>query len=109
VVLGLPFECAENALPGLEIMIKLPLVSTDNACDAVVTAKDEYFSETLQILRSSGSHQCVFGGVTEREGNYDVNVSLEGYQPQLLEYLYVWQGQCHVNTTRRLVRLEKAN
>src|SRR5690606_23618507 len=31
-VLGLPFECAENAVPGLEIMVKLPLVSVDNAC-----------------------------------------------------------------------------
>lgn len=109
VVLGLPFECAENAAPGLEIMVKLPLVSTDNACDATITAEDGNYSETLHVLRNSGPHQCVFGGAVEREGVYDVSVRLDGYQSQLLKNLYVWENQCHVNTDRRLIRLETAN
>jgi len=107
VIPGVPFECAENMAPGLEIMVKLPTVSTDNACDAMVTASDDHgYFETLHVLRNSGTHQCVFGGAVGREGDYDVNISLDGYKPQILNSLRVRENRCQVDTARRLIRLD---
>lgn len=108
-VTGTSFDCAENPVSYLEITVKLPLVATGNACDAEVSARDGDYSETLQVFEDFNTHQCVFRGAIEREGNYDVSINLGGYTTQLVESVDIKPQLCHVNTFRRVVRLLPGN
>jgi hypothetical protein len=75
-------------------------------CDATVTASDGAFSAALQP--SAGGGVCVWSGLPERSGVYDVTVSKPGYATVTRENVVVTADRCHVKTVSLDVTLAPA-
>ncbi len=87
--------CTTEAVAGLNITIK-DVATGLKLCDGVtVTANDGDYSEALQLFTNP---EPVFVGAFEREGNYVITVTKEGYQPFTSDTMFVISDICHVVT-----------
>ena len=75
--------------------------SQSRVCDAVVTARDDGFSEAL--LRDPGP-PCGYDGAAEREGTYSVTVEFQG-TTKVVGGVKVSSNACHVIPARIKVSL----
>ena len=66
-------------------------------CDAVVTARDQGFSEVLKSFGSSGEgHPCQYSGVYERTGTYTIEAA-RGDSSAEAGNVRVGADDCHVH------------
>jgi hypothetical protein len=72
-------------------------------CNAVVTARDGTFAETLMPLGDPGG--CTYGGAWERAGEYVVEVAV-GARMKTATGVRVTDGECHVNGRALTVTLD---
>ncbi len=85
--------CTQEAKAGLNVTVSLGSQTTITGEDITVVAVDGSYSETLMYYDASNP---VFSGAFEREGNYIITVSKEGYQTYTSDTITVTSDICHV-------------
>ncbi len=78
---------------GLNVKVKDAITNNYLGLGTTVTAKDGNYSETLVFLDRTVP---VFAGAVEREGNYILRVSAEGYANYVSERIKVTSDGCNV-------------
>lgn len=91
--------CTDVVTPGLEITVKDGGTTLTNGI--TVTATDGDYIEQLNPSEETG----IFKGADEREGNYIITVTGDGYQPYTSETITVTSDECHVITQEVTVNL----
>ncbi len=91
--------CTAEVKFGLRVVVTLNAQETDSVCNAVVTAIDEDFQEVLQAGVSQDDNKCMYFGVSERAGRYDVELAQHGFEIQTSDKVDVWRDNCHVKQT----------
>lgn len=95
-----PVFCTTEVVPS----IHLDLISEENAdadlCEANVIAINDGEQYRLDAFPASdeNSPSCSFRGPGEVGGAFTLQVSLDGYEPLLVDGIYVEKGVCHVAT-----------
>ncbi|WP_020208187.1 beta-propeller domain-containing protein [Gilvimarinus chinensis] len=105
---GEPIACDTQYVYGLEITVRGSPLHPIDYCEAEVIAVDGDYSEVLSGDYRNSLDACVFYGAGERPGNYDLKVSLSGYESQALENVVVSQDICHVQPQLREFQLSPA-
>ena len=67
-------------------------------CDAVAIASDSRITERLDLIRPRG--RCVYNGVINRPGEFDIFIMAEGYLPKTIESYEVEVDGCGFPKTR---------
>lgn len=94
-------NCTQEARAGLNITVQ-DVISHAVLTDGVsVVATEGTYSETLERIPGSD----VFSGAWERQGNYVLTVSKEGYQTHISETITVAADVCHVIPQNRAIAL----
>jgi len=85
--------CTQEAKAGLNVTVSLGNLTTITGEGITVVAVDGSYSETLTYYDESNP---VFSGAYEREGNYIITVSKEGFQTYTSGTITVTSDICHV-------------
>jgi hypothetical protein len=99
-----PVACLDYAAAGLDITVR---DGSDEhvkpkICDAVVTARDGDYVETLEAPLHS---DCSYLGAWERPGTYALTVTRQGFAAATVEEVLVDADECHVITERLTIDL----
>lgn len=65
-------------------------------CDAVVTARDGDYQETLELLPGASPSSCQHIGAPERAGSYQLTAARSGFAPAAPVTAVVTEDACHV-------------
>ncbi len=84
--------CTEEFAFGLNVTVT-DAATGERVCDAVVTATEGDFSETLEVLPGD---DCVYVGAGERAGTYRVEAAKAGFASAVQEDVVVGEDECHV-------------
>jgi len=97
--------CTPNMVFGLQIHVE-NAQSEAPICDAVVTAREGAYLETL-VPSVSYNAGCYYFGASERAGTYSLRAEAAGFSPNVLANVRVRVpgGDCHVETVRTSIRL----
>ena len=87
--------CTTEAVAALNVTVRLGDSTIPTSEGVTVVATDGDYTETLQVVDATNP---VFIGAFERQGNYTVTVSKEGYQTYTSEMTIITRDECHVNT-----------
>lgn len=85
--------CTTEAVAALNVTVRLGESTTPTSEGITVVANDGDYSETLLVQDTTNP---VFIGAFERQGNYIVTVSKEGYQTYTSEMTIITRDECHV-------------
>ena len=85
--------CTTEAVAALNVTVRLGDSTTPTSEGVTVVATDGDYTETLQVVDATNP---VFIGAFERQGNYIVTVSKEGYQTYTSEMTIITRDECHV-------------
>ncbi|MEX2350697.1 MAG: hypothetical protein WD554_07435 [Flavobacteriaceae bacterium] len=85
--------CTQEAKAGLNVTVKDATTNNYLGLGTTVLAKDGNYSETLINIDVIVPE---FAGAWEREGNYILTVSAEGYVTYISETITVTSDECHV-------------
>ena len=87
-----PIACTEEFVYGLNVTVRdaeSGQIITENI---TVTATDDDYEETLMTFPGNDN----FFGAGERQGNYIISITGEGYEPFVSEEFTVGADECHV-------------
>jgi hypothetical protein len=98
--------CTPNIVEGLAVLV-VSEQTGEHVCDAVVTASEGAYSETLHPRSWAGISSCLFMGASERNGTYRVRAEAAGFAPGTVSNVKVplTEDGCHVQTVRTTIRL----
>jgi hypothetical protein len=85
--------CTQESKAALNVSVSLGAMSSITSEGVTVVATDGNYSETLVVVNENDP---IFSGAYEREGNYIIIVSKEGYQTYSTESITVTRDVCHV-------------
>tara|TARA_R110000850_G_scaffold271031_2_gene404721 strand:- start:113682 stop:114008 length:327 start_codon:yes stop_codon:yes gene_type:complete len=85
--------CTQEARAGLNVTVKDAATNNYLGLGTTVLATDGDYSETLEYMDGIVP---TFAGAWEREGNYILTVSAEGYAAYVSETITVTSDECHV-------------
>lgn len=85
--------CTLEARAGLNVTVKDATTNNYLGFGTTVVATDGNYSETLEYMEGIIP---TFAGAWEREGNYILTVSAEGYVTYVSETITVTSDECHV-------------
>ncbi|TDP60136.1 PEGA domain-containing protein [Flavobacterium dankookense] len=85
--------CTTEAVAALNVTVRLGDSTTPTSEGVTVVATDGDYTETLQVVDATNP---IFIGAFERQGNYIVTVSKEGYQTYTSEMTIITRDECHV-------------
>jgi hypothetical protein len=85
--------CTTEAVAGLNVTVSLGESNTPTSEGITVVATDGDYVETLEVQDMPNP---TFIGAFERQGNYIITVSKEGYQTYTSELTIITRDQCHV-------------
>ncbi|NMH25897.1 hypothetical protein [Flavobacterium solisilvae] len=85
--------CTTEAVAALNVTVRLGDSTTPTSDGVTVVATDGNYSETLQVINTTNP---TFIGAFERQGNYTITVSKEGYQTFTSGVISITRDQCHV-------------
>jgi hypothetical protein len=85
--------CTMEARAGLNVTVKDATTNNYLGVGTSVVATDGNYSETLEYMEGVIP---TFAGAWEREGNYILTVSAEGYSTFVSEAITVTSDECHV-------------
>ena len=85
--------CTTEAVAALNVTVRLGDSTIPTSEGVTVVATDGDYTETLQVVDATNP---VFIGAFERQGNYIVTVSKEGYQTYTSEMTIITRDECHV-------------
>lgn len=85
--------CTTEAVAALNVTVRLGDSTTPTSEGVTVIANDGDYTETLLVQDTTNP---VFIGAFERQGNYIVTVSKEGYQTYTSEMTIITRDECHV-------------
>ncbi len=85
--------CTQEARAGLNVTVKDASTNNYLGIGTTVLATDGNYSETLEYMEGIVAS---FVGAWEREGNYILTVSAEGYATYVSETIIVTSDECHV-------------
>jgi hypothetical protein len=95
-------SCTDNVVFALQVKIE-DETTRKVICSANVTATDGTYQDTLMEFPATGGGEedagpnaCIFSGVNDRAGTYDIMASAPGFQTSVVRGVEVPQGQCHV-------------
>lgn len=89
--------CSKELVFALNVEVLDQRTGRPNACGASVTVEDGSFSEYLALDNTNCEHITGLALAAEREGNYNITVSKEGYADWYAESVKVSSNECHVN------------
>ncbi len=93
-----PVFCTTNSVEGLEIIVKSKDTNDAITEGITVIATDNDYTERLQNI----SNDSIYIGAFEREGNYTITISGEGYKTFVsTDLITVTSDVCHVITENR--------
>ncbi|WP_188438543.1 carboxypeptidase-like regulatory domain-containing protein [Planktosalinus lacus] len=85
--------CTQEARAGLNVTVKNAITNNYLGLGTTVLATDGNYSETQEYMEGIVPS---FVGAWEREGNYILRVSAEGYATYISETITVNSDECHV-------------
>lgn len=85
--------CTQEAKAALNVTVSLGTMNSITGDGVTVIATDGNYSEVLQYYNQNDP---IFSGAYEREGNYIITVSKEGFQTYTSEMITVTSDVCHV-------------
>ncbi len=85
--------CTTEAVAALNVTVRLGNSTTPTSEGITVVATDGNYTETLQVINTTNP---IFIGAFERQGNYTITVSKEGYQTFTSGVISITRDQCHV-------------
>ena len=85
--------CTTEAVAALNVTVRLGDSTTPTSEGVTVVTTDGDYTETLLVQDTTNP---VFIGAFERQGNYIVTVSKEGYQTYTSEMTIITRDECHV-------------
>lgn len=85
--------CTQEARAGLNVTVKDAATNNYLGTGTTVVATDGSYYETLEYMDGIVP---TFAGAWEREGNYILTVSSEGYVTYVSETITVTADECHV-------------
>lgn len=85
--------CTQEARAGLNVTVKDAETNNYLGLGTTVLATEGNYSETLEYMEGTIP---TFAGAWEREGNYILTVSAEGYATYVSETITVTADECHV-------------
>ena len=85
--------CTTEAVAALNVSVSLGESSSFATDGITVVATDGNYSETLVVNDATNP---VFVGAYERQGNYIITVSKDGYQTYTSEIIPITRDECHV-------------
>lgn len=85
--------CTTEAVAALNVTVRLGNSTTPTSDGVTVVATDGNYSETLQVINTTNP---IFIGAFERQGNYTITVSKEGYQTFTSGVISITRDECHV-------------
>lgn len=85
--------CTQEAKAALNVTVSLGAMNSITGDGVTVIATDGNYSEVLQYYNQNDP---IFSGAYEREGNYIITVSKEGFQTYTSEMITVTSDVCHV-------------
>ena len=85
--------CTTEAVAALNVTVRLGDSTIPTSEGVTVVATDGDYTETLLVQDTTNP---VFIGAFERQGNYIVTVSKEGYQTYTSEMTIITRDECHV-------------
>jgi hypothetical protein len=85
--------CTMEARAGLNVTVKDAATNNYLGIGTTIIAIDGTYSETLEYMEGIIP---TFAGAWEREGNYILTVSAEGYVTYVSETITVISDECHV-------------
>ncbi|NCT17710.1 MAG: hypothetical protein COZ75_02515 [Flavobacteriaceae bacterium CG_4_8_14_3_um_filter_34_10] len=88
---GIP--CTEEARAGLNVTVRDAQTTNYLGIGTTIVATDGTYSETLQFIEGIIPS---FAGAWEREGNYTLTVSAQGFTTFVSETITVASDECHV-------------
>ncbi len=94
--------CSTELRFGLNVTV-VDDTSGAEICDATVVAREGSYSETLMVLGSTAP--CTYVGAGERAGEYEIEVTANGYVTETVNDIEVEDGGCHVEQEAFEVRL----
>lgn len=88
-----PIVCTLEAKAALNVTVSLDAMSSITSDGITVVATDGDYSETLTVLNENDP---IFTGAYERQGNYVLTVSKDGYQTYTSGVISISRDECHV-------------
>ena len=85
--------CTTEAVAALNVTVRLGNSTTPTSEGITVVATDGNYTETLQVVSTTNP---TFIGAFERQGNYTITVSKEGYQTFTSGVISITRDECHV-------------
>ena len=85
--------CTTEAVAALNVTVRLGNSTTPTSEGITVVATDGNYTETLQVINTTNP---TFIGAFERQGNYTITVSKEGYQTFTSGVISITRDECHV-------------
>lgn len=85
--------CTTEAVAALNVSVSLGASSSITSDGVTVVATDGNYSETLVV---NDVVNPIFVGAYERQGNYIITVSKDGYQTYTSEIISITRDECHV-------------
>lgn len=85
--------CTEEAKAGLNVTVRDAQTTNYLGIGTTIVATDGTYSETLQFIEEIIPS---FAGAWEREGNYILTVSAQGFTTFVSETITVASDECHV-------------
>lgn len=85
--------CTTEAVAALNVTVRLGNSTTPTSEGITVVATDGDYTETLQVVNTTNP---TFIGAFERQGNYTITVSKDGYQTYTSGVISITRDQCHV-------------
>lgn len=85
--------CTTEAVAALNVSVSLGASSAITSDGVTVVATDGNYSETLIV---NDANNPIFVGAYERQGNYTITVSKDGYQTYTSEIISITRDECHV-------------
>ncbi|RZJ68120.1 MAG: carboxypeptidase regulatory-like domain-containing protein [Flavobacterium sp.] len=96
-------NCTEEAVAGLNIVVKDEVTGEVLSDGVVLTAQDDDYSEILELV--PGSNPATFAGAWERPGTYIITVQKSGYQTFISNGFLVTANVCHVIPQNRTLEI----
>lgn len=87
-------NCTALFAYGLHVTVREDAMGSPRICDAIVTASDGDFEETLEP--QGPASDCVYVGAGERAGTYRVEAAKDGYATVAEDGVVVAADECHV-------------
>lgn len=96
-------NCTEEAVAGLNIVVKDATTGEVLSDGVVVSAQDGAYGEVLELV--PGSNPATFAGAWERAGTYVITVQKSGYETLVSNAYQVTATVCHVVPQNRTLEI----